>query len=526
MTTARRWFTGPARFLHPQDRTALLLLVFAAWLLLFAVQSLVRPVDGFMIEHVRRPSAAWLSGPLCATLLLHLMPILSGWISHVRLLYGILLVAVPLCSVWWIEAGYGCTDPLRRARLILTIVVLTLAALAISDLPYLSNDVYLYRAHGLMLSQHEASPYTASPAQVVASEDLQHVPWVRQKSPYGPLALTAFRLTTALSGNIAADFWRLKLLLGLPLLVLPVMFVVMRRFDARARLLGLAWIGLNPLLLLEIGQNAHLEGWVGLLLIWCVLALDRPTPGRIAAGGALCGLACAIKLSLLVAVPIMAVWIWSERRTLFSRQALGHALLFSLVFVITLVALYQPYWQGERTFIGLHQETTKVIRSFYALLGNGFGLAPRWIFLSSGLGNLVAIAAGMWIAIRRGNLPAALLCGLLLQAVFGRTFLQPWHFCPILMLVPFLNTAGHATAVGARGVPWLSGALSRRGLLVLSVSMLAGGYALLLGAERREDYWQTLSFLGMVVPPLAFVACHEARKLRTERHRARERVSG
>ena len=505
MTALRRWLAEPDDAPAAANETLLLLLVGAAWLLFFSVQALVRPVDGFMLAHVRTPTAAYLSGPLGGAVISRLLAFLPPEFMSWRALYALLLIAVPTGSVWWIQRGCQRGRAPRHTRLALTAVALMLAIFALCDLPYLSNDVYLYRAHGLMLSQHGVSPYMATPAQVLPASELQHVPWVHQECPYGPLALIGFGISTAVwPHGMAADFLRLKVLLGLPLLLLPLMLLTLRRFDLRERFMGLAWLTLNPLLILEIGQNAHLEGWVGLLLVWTVLVLDRPaTAARVAAAGALCGLACALKLSLLLVVPIAFAWIWAEQRPRFSRQAVGRLVLFGLAFAATLAVLYVPFWQGAITFIGLRQESAKVIRSFYAMLGYAYGLTPHWIFLGERIANLAAVAIGVWLAVRRRSLTGGLICALLIQALLGRTFVQPWHFCPVLILVPFL---GVASAPGNRRAGWMEQPHFRMVLLALSVSLLGGGYAVLLGAESRADIWQTLSFMGMVVPPLLLLA--------------------
>lgn len=478
-----------------------------AWLLLLAMQALQRPFDGYMPAHVGAPGGSLLSGPLLAIPLACLLP-LAKLQPELRFAHLILLAAVPLFSIVAIDGFMrtGAASPgMRRIGACLIGVVLLLTAAATGDFPYLSNDVYLYRAQGQMLNQAGASPYATAPAEVLPPGQLQNVPWTHQKCAYGPLALDGFRAATAGRGGIVGDFWRLKLLLALPLFAMLLLLARLPQFDARERIAWFAWIGLNPLILLDIAQNAHLEGWIGLFLALLLLALDHTTLRRVIAAGVLCGLACAIKLSLLVVAPIAVVWLWTGGRARVRRAAVVRTALFALASGATLVALYFPYWQGWSTLDGLQWEAAKVIRSFHAMLGALFGMSPGWIQLCSLGGNLLAMAAGAWVCCRRSSLAQGVLACLLVQAVLGRTFLQPWHFCPALMLIPFLGMATRAAPAAANAaVPGTLTLTALRGFLILSVSSLVGGYALLFLIHSRADVWQVVSFLCMVLPPLTW----------------------
>ena len=200
--------------------------------------------------------------------------------------------------------------------------------------------------------------------------------------------------------------------------------------------------------------------------------------------------------ALLALAPIIVVWLWMADEERAWQVALGRIALLALVCVATLAALYWPFWIGGATFDGLQREAGKIIRSLHALLGAWFGLSPGCLRACGLAGNLLAAAAGAWICWRRKSLAQGLLVGLLAQVVLGRTFLQPWHFCPALLLVPFLGFAARPPASG--GLRWAE----LRSLLVLSVSALAGGYVALLWVPgSRADALQTISFLCIVLPP-------------------------
>ena len=57
---------------HP---VAFLVVLLVAWLVLFAMQALQRPFDGYMPAHIGAPGGSWLSGPLLAIPLSFLLPL-------------------------------------------------------------------------------------------------------------------------------------------------------------------------------------------------------------------------------------------------------------------------------------------------------------------------------------------------------------------------------------------------------------------------------------------------------------------
>ena len=485
----------------------LILLTPCLWLALIAAQAMFGPFDGYVPIHINAPGALISSGPVIADNLLHFArPLLT--LRTVRLGYSLLLTAVPLLSIWLIARNLGTegtfgTRPMRRLCIA---VVAFLAVLTIGDLPYLSNDIYLYRAQGQMLFTWGCSPYAATPAECLPGDVLKNVPWVNQNSPYGPLALAIFVAASSLPGGIVLDFWLLKVMLTLPWLIMLVYIHSSRLFGVGRRMLWFAWIGLNPVLVLEVCQNGHLEGWLGLLLLFLVLTLLRVSYGRVLVAGILLGLACAIKLSVVVVAPVILMWLVSAPQM--NRRPSGETVLLLLLFVMPMLAtvavLYLPFWQGVHTFAGIQQESEKTLRSLYSVLRHHFGMPPTWILGSSILGDICAGVAGMLICAKRRSLTDGLLICLLVQAILGRTFLQPWYFCPPIMLAPLLGMTARRKHEKISLVQRLDAAEIGllRVLLVISASAIAGGYAVLFLARGRSPQAQSLSFVCMIVPPL------------------------
>lgn len=273
----------------------LILLVLCLWLILFAMQAMFGPFDGYVQTHIRAPGALISSGPIIENTLL---PFTSSLLTQetIWVSYFLLIIAVPIFSIWLIArfVGIGGTSNAKVTTRVCIAAVVFLAVLTIFNLPYLSNDIYLYRLHGLMLSKWGCSPYVTTPAECLSKDVLKNVPWVNQNSPYGPLALVLFFAASSLPGGIVLHFWLLKVMLSLPWIILLVYIYKSRLFGQEWKIAWFAWIGLNPLLVLEVCQNGHLEGWIGLLLLFLVLTLLEVSYVRAVIAGILFGLVCAV----------------------------------------------------------------------------------------------------------------------------------------------------------------------------------------------------------------------------------------
>lgn len=479
------------------------------WMLFTCVQALHMPLDGEVWVHLNEPGASLASGPFLASAAKRLVfPVITQ--ESVRWGYALLLILVPLGFVWIIGTVRKSrqTDPvvLRRA---LTVAVLALAILTTFNLTYLSNDVYLYRLYGVMLSESGSNPYVVAPVDEFFKKELQNIPWVHQRCAYGPLALALFTTVCSLSDSIVTQFWMLKILMVIPWILLLFFVGFSRRYDPGEKNLWLAWIGLNPLLLIEVCQNSHIEGWLGFLLFLAVFTLSRVTLGRAALAALLFGLACAMKLSVVVALPVFLAWLMpvggKERRSWGS--TLLSVFLFTFVTVVVLVGLYLPLWEGAVTFSGLQRESLKVIRSFYSILIYQVKMPRTWIWIMSVLGNLAAALLGVAAVRWRGGLAGGLILCFLIQAVLGRTFLQPWYFCTLVVLTPALflfpgRKPENEETERENANVWLP---IHDFLLTVSVSAIAGAYAvpmILKGFDLRTTVW-CLSFLCMIIPPLA-----------------------
>jgi hypothetical protein len=481
---------------------SLLALAIGAWLVLFAIQSVVGPWDGYATGFLQNAGARIALGPL-----LHrgLAPIAQADPSAraARIAYVCMLLSACAVNAWLIARlrRAGETELLRlRAWLIATTTLL--GALAFFDLPHLSNDLYLYQTYGDML-ERGLNPYVAIPQRHLPPEALAGIPWTGQYSAYGPAALLIFRAASALGGGAVLGFWCLKLFVVLPWAAVLVYASRTQTLAPAERLAALAWLGLNPLLLLEIVQNAHLESWTGPILLLTVLLLRRRGIAWAAGAGFTIGLVGAFKLSLLVVAPAICADLLLPAPTGRSRSERWRAAVaFASALLVTLVLFHLPLWQGLATFEGLRAESQKVLLSPYFVLSLAFGLSAPVIQALGLLGNVAALSVGPWMRWRGLPLEVALITTLVLQSLLGRTFLHSWYLCPPLILMVLLRgyDAGRRRELAMR-VRYLC---DETFWLVFSVSAIFGRYAIVVLAQRRGDAAQTLSVSCMLIPPLIY----------------------
>lgn len=456
----------------PRARFLLLGLLWAA---LLAAQAAHGPFDGYVAAHMRESGARWATTPLLLQAAGRLAPPEPS--LALKLACGALLSLLPLATAW-ASAGAG----LSAARVAAVSLPVTLLLLA--NLPMLSNDLYLYRMYGVMSGDLGVNPYLAAPADHFPADELLHVPWHRRPCAYGPLAVSAFELAARWGRDWVGTFWALKVTMALPWLALVALAEAWPRVAPAARPGLYAWLALSPLLLLEVAENGHLEGWLGLALLAAILALRGGGARRALAAGLAFGAACAIKSSMLVAGGALLAGVAAGGRA----GRAPRALLFAGGAALALAGAYAPFWAGWRTLEGLRTVGAEALRSLGALAfgGAGDGALQAW----SAAAYLGAAALG-WALRRRGApLDTAVIAALLAEAYLARTFFQPWY-----LAVPWIVAATPLFEGGSRP-------RARGLLLAAATAALAGGYGVPLLLGRGEGA-QALSVLAVTLPPLA-----------------------
>lgn len=188
--------------------------------------------------------------------------------------------------------------------------------------PMLSADHLVYAAYGRLVATG-GDPYTQTAATLAAHGDpvglAVQPPWTNTSSVYGPVATAEQALASWIGGDsVHTTVFVLALLGAIAYVAIGAM---LRRIGDPVRVTLL--FGLNPLLLLETVNAAHLDAFAVFFAIAGMYALHvRRDALGVALAGVLVGLGCATKLSLGLAV-LAGIW------------ALRHRLRSAVLFVVS-----------------------------------------------------------------------------------------------------------------------------------------------------------------------------------------------
>jgi hypothetical protein len=176
-----------------------------------------------------------------------------------------------------------------------------------------------------MLPLYGLDPYTAPPIQARSDPAYRYSTWHHLPSPYGPLFTLFTELLAPLSLPLA--YWVLKASVGLGALAVAVLVALLARRLGRDPARAVAFVSLNPLVLVYGVGGVHNDVFfMALLLGGALLVLER----REVLGGSAWAAAAAVKLSAGLAIPILVAG--AGRR---GRAAAGVGLGVAAVLVAT-----------------------------------------------------------------------------------------------------------------------------------------------------------------------------------------------
>jgi hypothetical protein len=218
------------------------------------------------------------------------------------------------------------------------VVAGAVAAVAMVVIPPMgSADVLVYAAYGRIASLGD-DPYTTTATDLAATGDpigrSVERPWQDTPSIYGPVATGEQWLASHLGGtSMQATVWWLAAFTAIAFVVTGLLLLRLAgsTTSARSRVMLLWW--LNPLLLYEVVNGAHLDG-IGIAFAVAALALVRRSP---LGAGFLVGLAVAVKLSFGLYVLALA---WAVRRSARSLALLAAGALVVFVAAYATVGLH------------------------------------------------------------------------------------------------------------------------------------------------------------------------------------------
>jgi alpha-1,6-mannosyltransferase len=271
------------------------------------------------------------------------------------------------------------------------------AVLLLSLLPPTGADLLSYLAYGQEAAAG-VDPYLLGPRSHGVPQDAITAavdpPWQRTPSVYGPAFTLVSRLVAALAhgdGHLAATL--VRLLFAAAFVLTGVVLHLLARDDPQRRRAAAMWSA-NPLLLFTLVAGAHVDVLVAACAV-CSLALVRRLP---VASGALLGLAAAVKVTGLVALPGL---VWAVRGRRWS----------SLAVLAGLLAVAVPWFLDARGLVAqLHRASGLATpaapwRAIGWLIEPALGhtTARGVIDVLAGLAGLALVA----LLLRRGLPPAA-----------------------------------------------------------------------------------------------------------------------
>ncbi|MGI8633262.1 MAG: polyprenol phosphomannose-dependent alpha 1,6 mannosyltransferase MptB [Solirubrobacterales bacterium] len=232
------------------------------------------------------------------------------------------LVALVVAFAAYLAVVAGAPALGRRTIRAATTGLLVLFALAP---PLLSQDVFSYIAYA-RLAVDGLSPYSSVPLDAPGDVVVAYVGWRDTTSAYGPLfSLITFPLGAA---SVPVALWALKAVAAAAVAgtaALVGRLAAVRGVDPVA---AVAFVALNPLVLVHVVGGAHNDGLLALGLVFAIAAIAA---GRARTGGALIVGAAAIKASGAFALPFAVLGARPGKRTGVAAGAVGAVGVVALV---------------------------------------------------------------------------------------------------------------------------------------------------------------------------------------------------
>lgn len=179
---------------------------------------------------------------------------------------GLLYAAIALWLGIWLLA------PLLGARTVAVTVVAAIVLFALAP-PLLSLDVFSYVSYARLGAEHGLNPYEVAPAAIADDQAAARVGDFRTAvSVYGPLFTAASYPLGATTAPIA--LWGFKALAALSLAAIALLTSRLAALRGVDRSRAVAFVALNPLVLVHVVGGAHNDGaMVALGLLGVVAAL-------------------------------------------------------------------------------------------------------------------------------------------------------------------------------------------------------------------------------------------------------------
>ncbi len=299
------------------------------------------------------------------------------------------------------------------------------------SMPTLSEDIFRFIWDGRLVLDG-IDPYFAPPdsLQSFDPELLQELNSPAYHSVYPPLNQGLFTLSAALGGS--SLLFATNLLRGLLLFAEIGSYVLLRKLlIAKGKSPDLAnWYFLNPLVILEVVGNVHLEGLVIFFLLSGLCFLQKNNPVHSGVGF---GLAIATKLLPLLFLPALFFSMKWKKGFLLCSVAVLVGFLPFLIFPST------SSFTGFQQSLGLYFQKFEFNASVYFLVRE-FGFWYKGYNIIGTAGPILSlISAGVILglaiygSLKKGELSQILLFALFTYLLFSTT-VHPWYILPLVVL--------------------------------------------------------------------------------------------
>jgi Glycosyltransferase family 87 len=343
-----------------------------------------------------------------------------------------------LLSAW--SAGY------INARWVIGVLLAVQVILFLAP-PMSFTDVFNYINYARMGVVHHLNPYTTLPIHEPHSDPAYAISnWHYLLTPYAPLfTLLTYALVPL---GVAASFWVIKLVVLVSSLALLGLVWWGARMIGRVPAVAIAFVGLNPIVLIWGAGADHYDVVVMVLVVGAMFLLvarhpplqtrrlrfaaELPPSSNEIVAGVLLIAAVSVKASAAVFLPIGIALAKRNRRVMLTSMAAS-----LLVIVATTLAVFGPHLGGVRA-----QSTLTSPEGLPNLLGLALGLGGETAWLRGVLGGVTAVFV-LGVAARAWRRPAGRMeyvCVSALAFVFTLGWSAPWY---VLLPLPFAALAAN-----------------------------------------------------------------------------------
>jgi len=376
------------------------------------------------------------------------MRLLRQWLSRAALVVAAVAMAAVL--VGGTDAGTGTSivalvvafvalavvvGAERRRRVLGRGLVLgvsgALLVLAVVVPPTESGDVWSYAMYGRMVATYHDSPYRHTPAEFRTDPIGRRVPafWLQSRSVYGPVftAVSAAGMAGAGHSSLLARLF----FQGLAASAVALSLVLV---DRRCRdPVALAVIGVNPIVVISVVNGGHNDALVGLAVLGGVLLVCARRP---AWAGAALAAAALVKVSALLPLAALGVWVWCHHGRRAAAALAGTAVALGLSALVvagasSVVAAFGDaqgrvnggsVWAGPRRWL---------LESGSPLAG---GRTLSWMAMVAAVGLTVALARRRSV----GDGPFFAAGAAVVAYLLVGTYVLPWYLAwgvPVLAVI-------------------------------------------------------------------------------------------